>query len=117
MVRPERIELPTSWFVAMRSIQLSYGRNFRFAFTHYIGKEFFSVTTESAYHRLTRTQSKHGPSNGRWAAKFLAREAGLQSVTIRGGWRSLLRCTPEGCSVSSCVNSRQGRKLQASVSG
>jgi hypothetical protein len=27
MVRPERIELPTSWFVAMRSIQLSYGRN------------------------------------------------------------------------------------------
>jgi hypothetical protein len=26
MVRPERIELPTSWFVAMRSIQLSYGR-------------------------------------------------------------------------------------------
>ena len=28
MVRPERIELPTSWFVAMRSIQLSYGRNF-----------------------------------------------------------------------------------------
>jgi hypothetical protein len=28
MVRPERIELPTSWFVAMRSIQLSYGRSF-----------------------------------------------------------------------------------------
>lgn len=26
MVRPERIELPTSWFVAMHSIQLSYGR-------------------------------------------------------------------------------------------
>ena len=26
MVRPERIELPTSWFVAKRSIQLSYGR-------------------------------------------------------------------------------------------
>ena len=26
MVRPERFELPTSWFVAMRSIQLSYGR-------------------------------------------------------------------------------------------
>jgi hypothetical protein len=25
-VRPERIELPTSWFVAMHSIQLSYGR-------------------------------------------------------------------------------------------
>jgi hypothetical protein len=24
--RPERFELPTSWFVARRSIQLSYGR-------------------------------------------------------------------------------------------
>src|ERR1700730_6389320 len=26
MVRPERVELPTFWFVARRSIQLSYGR-------------------------------------------------------------------------------------------
>jgi hypothetical protein len=26
VARPERFELPTSWFVAMRSIQLSYGR-------------------------------------------------------------------------------------------
>jgi hypothetical protein len=26
MVRPERFELPASWFVARRSIQLSYGR-------------------------------------------------------------------------------------------
>jgi hypothetical protein len=25
-VRPERFELPASWFVARRSIQLSYGR-------------------------------------------------------------------------------------------
>ena len=28
VVRPERFELPTSWFVARRSIQLSYGRAF-----------------------------------------------------------------------------------------
>ncbi len=26
MVRPERFELPTCWFEARRSIQLSYGR-------------------------------------------------------------------------------------------
>ena len=26
MARPERFELPTSWFVATHSIQLSYGR-------------------------------------------------------------------------------------------
>ena len=26
LVRPERVELPTYWFVASRSIQLSYGR-------------------------------------------------------------------------------------------
>ena len=26
MARPERFELPTSWFVARHSIQLSYGR-------------------------------------------------------------------------------------------
>ncbi len=26
VARPERFELPTSWFVARRSIQLSYGR-------------------------------------------------------------------------------------------
>src|SRR3984957_6569180 len=28
VARPERVELPTFWFVARRSIQLSYGRTF-----------------------------------------------------------------------------------------
>ena len=30
MARPERFELPTPWFVAKYSIQLSYGRVFQF---------------------------------------------------------------------------------------
>jgi hypothetical protein len=34
MARPERFELPTSWFVAMRSIQLSYGRVMRLEDVH-----------------------------------------------------------------------------------
>jgi hypothetical protein len=33
MVRPERFELPAFWFVARRSIQLSYGR------THVVSSE------------------------------------------------------------------------------
>jgi hypothetical protein len=42
MVRPERIELPTSWFVAMRSIQLSYGRiHNEIAFSNYNGRQSF----------------------------------------------------------------------------
>ncbi len=32
VARPERFELPTSWFVAMHSIQLSYGRVFDYFF-------------------------------------------------------------------------------------
>ncbi len=29
MARPERFELPTTWFEARYSIQLSYGRGFK----------------------------------------------------------------------------------------
>ena len=35
MARPERVELPTFWFVARRSIQLSYGRAMGYAVGRY----------------------------------------------------------------------------------
>ncbi len=39
MARPERFELPTPWFVAKYSIQLSYGRFWNGAF--YYAESFF----------------------------------------------------------------------------
>ncbi len=36
VARPERFELPASWFVARRSIQLSYGRTL----PHVWGREY-----------------------------------------------------------------------------
>ena len=42
LVRPERIELPTSWFVAKHSIQLSYGRMLaELRFWNYSGSDSF----------------------------------------------------------------------------
>jgi hypothetical protein len=45
MVRPERVELPTFWFVARRSIQLSYGRTDQ--------REQLEATTKKLYHSST----------------------------------------------------------------
>ena len=51
-MRPERIELPTSWFVAMRSIQLSYGRILgEFASSHYNGNKFVRESSSSISNR------------------------------------------------------------------
>ena len=40
MARPERFELPTPWFVARYSIQLSYGRVARIEGAHPITSDF-----------------------------------------------------------------------------
>ena len=41
MVRPERFELPAFWFVARRSIQLSYGRIPGQDYSKYCGEDTF----------------------------------------------------------------------------
>ena len=52
MVRPERIELPTSWFVAMHSIQLSYGRILmRIVSLNYNGNRMVSPNPADGYAR------------------------------------------------------------------
>ena len=74
MARPERFELPTPWFVARYSIQLSYGRlvlsenfpDFRTA-----SQTVYAFMAESAIHSLrlplvrgqTRWRSNSGGSN------------------------------------------------------
>jgi hypothetical protein len=55
MVRPERFELPAFWFVARRSIQLSYGRTVR-------GK-ILSCRTNCRQEYLHESIGGHGPGN------------------------------------------------------
>ena len=52
VVRPERFELPTFWFVARRSIQLSYER------TVYFSRDFHDKRRERILSRESRT-AKH----------------------------------------------------------
>ena len=47
LVRPERFELPTSWFVAMRSIQLSYGRSTEMADDFSVAHPFAAALSRS----------------------------------------------------------------------
>ena len=47
MARPERLELPTLWFEARRSIQLSYGRAANTSLSEVYGKFFFDFNLES----------------------------------------------------------------------
>ena len=47
MVRPERFELPTPWFVAKCSIQLSYGRKSIFTASEQLTADSASSSTAS----------------------------------------------------------------------
>ena len=53
LARPERIELPTCWFEASRSIRLSYGR--------------LSLVIDNC--RLTTTIRNHKIDNGPWGER------------------------------------------------
>ncbi len=46
VARPERLELPTLWFEARRSIQLSYGRAANTSLSTVYGKFFFDFNLE-----------------------------------------------------------------------
>ena len=71
LARPERFELPTSWFVAMRSIQLSYGR--------------------AAQWRTTDRRDQSGGHCGTSSAPPLRRRAANISTTVRTT-RNVHRC-------------------------
>lgn len=114
MVRPERIELPTSWFVAMRSIQLSYGRNFRFAFTHYIGKKFFSVTMGKKYLALRTNAVKPRPFGTASRRSMIPKES-VRRSEFRAA-ETDFQVNTEDYYVSNCANSRQGSHCRAPVS-
>jgi hypothetical protein len=66
MVRPERVELPTYWFVASRSIQLSYGR------TRLVSSE--TIDRISGFIRL-RNRSLSGCGGRAWSERRNLRQS------------------------------------------
>ena len=78
MVRPERFELPTFWFVARRSIQLSYGRtgcgfvaayrNFLHPFNWTFGM--FGTSVRSVQLRVQRTLERAYSASSRSSQSF-----------------------------------------------
>ena len=83
MARPERFELPTAWFVARYSIQLSYGRG--------------SLTTARARIMRSRCAPCQG-TNGRSEWDY----PGLQPSTLRGRHRFAAACN----TASPCCRTR-----------
>ena len=65
MARPERFELPTNWFEASYSIQLSYGR-FSYEMveidTIFNSAEFYQIFDNKSYLFATTHRQMHGPS-------------------------------------------------------
>ena len=59
--RPERFELPTTWFVARYSIQLSYGRNL-YKKPKSICKRYFYSNSRGIPERLTRVHPVRSPA-------------------------------------------------------
>ena len=89
MARPERLELPTYWFEASRSIQLSYGR-----LTLVYHVTLAAMGIEQALERLAR-EAKAGPKSpktiARWNRELLGLRLGVEVyLTIRpfygGAW-------------------------------
>jgi hypothetical protein len=76
MVRPERFELPASWFVARRSIQLSYGRK---------GREYYHNDCRSPFPQLV---TERGPTQANHRAKSITcRKFALRNSTNCPGGR------------------------------
>ena len=55
MARPERFELPTSWFVARHSIQLSYGRAYKAGLFYQRNQQFTNPLTTADTSSPART--------------------------------------------------------------
>ena len=94
MVRPERFELPASWFVARRSIQLSYGRNINFS----------TSALKSAHCQFAKLAINRAGTPVAFGARILPHQMPITIPTILGGQPGKIRQL--GAKTSTCRNSR-----------
>ena len=81
MVRPERFELPTLWFVARYSIQLSYGRIFNWR----RGRD-----SNPRWNFVPYSLSRGAPSTTRPPLQSMVREYIRYSYVVNSSWILLL---------------------------